>query len=285
MKSLKKPIWIKMQKTQSVQFSKIKNTLRHLKLNTVCEAARCPNITECFGRKTAAFLILGETCTRRCPFCNVPHGKPDLPNPNEAQDLAQMVERLGLNYVVITSVNRDDLEDGGATQFLNCVVELRKKNKGIKIEILTPDFRFKMEKALFVLKQNPPDVFNHNLETVPNLYKKIRPGADYQHSLNLLKQFKRENPEVLTKSGLMVGLGENKEELIQVLKDLKENKVDFLTLGQYLQPSKNHVPVARYYDLEEFKELEKIALDLGFLKVAAFPMARSSYWADDFFPR
>ena len=264
-------------------FAKVKNQCADKKLNTVCAAARCPNLGECFGRKTASFLILGNICTRRCPFCNIGHGRPKPPDPAEAENLAQSVVDLGLRYVVITSVDRDDLKDGGANHFILCIEKIRQKDKTIKIEILTPDFRGRLNLALEILNQNPPDVFNHNLETIPRLYKTMRPGADYLHSLKLLKEFKIKNPQIFTKSGLMLGLGETKNEIISVLKDLKENNVDFLTLGQYLQPSKNHAEVKKFYSPAEFAEFAEIAKEIGFSKVASAPLVRSSYWADHFF--
>ena len=257
MKHLRKPEWIRMHFGNVANFAKVKN--------------------QC------ADLILGDICTRRCPFCNIAHGKPKPPNPQEAENLAQTVQDLNLKYVVITSVDRDDLKDGGASHFILCIQKIREKNSDIKIEILTPDFRGRLEKAISILNQNPPDVFNHNLETIPRLYKTIRPGADYVHSLKLLKNFKEKNPHIFTKSGLMLGLGENKDEIISVLKDLKNNYVDFLTLGQYLQPSKTHVPVQKFYTIEEFAEFAEIAKNLGFSKIASAPLVRSSYWADHFF--
>lgn len=282
MKKLQKPEWIRIKFNHAQHFAQLKNLKTKNNLKTVCEEAKCPNIGECFGRKTASFMILGNICTRRCPFCNVAHGKPLPVDLNEAHNLANIIFELKLKYVVLTSVDRDDLKDGGAQHFVFCMQKIKEKNQNTKIEILTPDFRGRLEKALSILNQNPPDVFNHNLETIPRLYQKMRPGADYEHSLKLLKEFKIQNPHVLTKSGLMLGLGETKEELIQVLKDLKQNHVDFLTLGQYLQPTQNHAEVLKFYHLEEFKELENLALQLGFSKVAAAPMVRSSYWADGF---
>ena len=283
MKHLRKPEWIRMHFGNVANFAKVKNQCADRQLNTVCAAAKCPNLGECFGRKTASFLILGDICTRRCPFCNIAHGKPKPPNPQEAENLAQTVQDLNLKYVVITSVDRDDLKDGGASHFILCIQKIREKNSDIKIEILTPDFRGRLEKAISILNQNPPDVFNHNLETIPRLYKTIRPGADYAHSLKLLKNFKEKNPHIFTKSGLMLGLGENKDEIISVLKDLKNNYVDFLTLGQYLQPSKTHLSVQKFYTIEEFAEFAEIAKNLGFSKIASAPLVRSSYWADHFF--
>lgn len=283
MEYVKKPGWIRMHFGKIENFAKVKSACAEKKLNTVCESAKCPNLGECFGRATASFLILGDICTRRCPFCNIAHGKPLPPNPKEAENLAQTVLDFNLKYVVITSVDRDDLKDGGASHFVLCIQKIRSKKTNIKIEILTPDFRGRLEKALNILSQNPPDVLNHNLETVPRLYKKIRPGADYKNSLKLLKIFKEKNPNIFTKSGLMLGLGENKDEIIAVLKDLKRNGVDFLTLGQYLQPTKSHAPVQKFYTPEEFKEFAQIAQTIGFFKIASAPMVRSSYWADYFF--
>jgi len=277
---LRKPEWIRIDARSNANVKKVKKQLRDLKLHTVCEEASCPNLAECFSHKTATLMIMGAICTRRCPFCDVAHGRPMALDPEEPKNCASTIEKLGLKYVVITSVDRDDLRDGGAAHFAEVVKEARKVSEDLKVEILVPDFRGKADKALEILSQQVPDVLNHNMETVPSLYPSVRPGADYHGSLNLLYQFKRLNPEVDTKSGLMVGLGETKEEIIQVMKDLRANDVDMLTIGQYLQPSKFHLAVERYVTPEEFKEYEKIGYELGFKNVASGPMVRSSYHAD-----
>jgi len=277
---LKKPSWIRIKHSSSSKVKDLKATLRSQKLFTVCEEAQCPNLGECFTHGTATFMIMGQICTRRCPFCDVAHGKPLALDQNEPIHLAETIQKMALKYVVITSVDRDDLRDGGAQHFKECITETRKLNPEIKIEILTPDFRGRMDKAIEILSESLPDVFNHNLETIPSLYKKARPGADYHHSLALLKAFKLINPEIKTKSGLMLGLGESKDEVIRVLKDMREHKVDMLTLGQYLQPSKHHLAVERYLDIEEFDNFRLIAEEMGFHQVASGPMVRSSYHAD-----
>jgi lipoic acid synthetase len=277
---LKKPSWIRIKHSSSSKVKDLKATLRSQKLFTVCEEAQCPNLGECFTHGTATFMIMGQICTRRCPFCDVAHGKPLALDQNEPIHLAETIQKMALKYVVITSVDRDDLRDGGAQHFKECITETRKLNPEIKIEILTPDFRGRMDKAIEILSESLPDVFNHNLETIPSLYKKARPGADYHHSLALLKAFKLINPEIKTKSGLMLGLGESKDEVIRVLKDMREHKVDMLTLGQYLQPSKHHLAVERYLDIEEFDNFRLIAEEMGFQQVASGPMVRSSYHAD-----
>ena len=277
---LKKPSWIRIKHSSSSKVKDLKATLRSQKLFTVCEEAQCPNLGECFTHGTATFMIMGQICTRRCPFCDVAHGKPLALDQNEPIHLAETIQKMALKYVVITSVDRDDLRDGGAQHFKECIAETRKLNPEIKIEILTPDFRGRMEKAIEILSKSLPDVFNHNLETIPSLYKKARPGADYHHSLALLKAFKLINPEIKTKSGLMLGLGESKDEVIRVLEDMREHKVDMLTLGQYLQPSKHHLAVERYLDIEEFDNFRLIAEEMGFHQVASGPMVRSSYHAD-----
>ena len=277
---LKKPSWIRIKHSSSSKVKDLKATLRSQKLFTVCEEAQCPNLGECFTHGTATFMIMGQICTRRCPFCDVAHGKPLALNQNEPIHLAETIQKMSLKYVVITSVDRDDLRDGGAQHFRECITETRKLNPEIKIEILTPDFRGRMDKAIEILSESLPDVFNHNLETIPSLYKKARPGADYHHSLALLKAFKLINPEIKTKSGLMLGLGESKDEVIRVLEDMREHKVDMLTLGQYLQPSKHHLAVERYLDIEEFDNFRLIAEEMGFQQVASGPMVRSSYHAD-----
>ncbi len=276
----RKPDWIRVRLPSGNQITEIKQMLRNKKLHTVCEEASCPNLPECFGHGTATFMILGDICTRRCPFCDVAHGRPLQPDPEEPKHLAESVVGMGLKYVVITSVDRDDLRDGGAQHFVDCIAEVRKQSPHTKVETLVPDFRGRMDRALEILAGSLPDVFNHNLETVPRLYKQARPGADYQWSLDLLKKHKALYPGVATKSGLMVGLGETNEEIIEVMKDLRAHDVDMLTIGQYLQPSKDHHPVKRFVTPKEFNELGKIAEELGFVNVASGPMVRSSYHAD-----
>ncbi len=277
---LPKPDWIRVRLPASPEISRIKNILREHKLATVCEEAQCPNLGECFGGGTATFMIMGEICTRRCPFCDVAHGRPNALNAGEPEALARAIAAMGLKYVVITSVDRDDLRDGGAAHFAACIRQTRQHNRAIKIEVLVPDFRGRMEVALELLEQEPPDVFNHNLETVPSLYKKCRPGSDYQWSLDLLASYKQRRPEVVTKSGLMLGLGEERDALIQVMRDMRAHQIDMLTLGQYLQPSREHLPVERFLPPEEFAELGAIAEGLGFKSVASGPLVRSSYHAD-----
>lgn len=279
-KRLRKPEWIRIDAHSNANVKKVKKQLRDLKLHTVCEEASCPNLAECFSHKTATLMIMGAICTRRCPFCDVAHGRPMPLDQNEPKNVATTIEQLGLKYVVITSVDRDDLRDGGASHFAEVVKEARMINDQLKVEILVPDFRGKLDKALDALSQHTPDVLNHNLETVPRLYEQVRPGADYHGSLHLLYQFKRLHPQIDTKSGLMVGLGETKEEIIKVMQDLRGNDVDMLTIGQYLQPSKYHLAVERYVSPEEFKEYETIGYELGFKNVASGPMVRSSYHAD-----
>ena len=278
---LRKPDWLRVKLPSSNQrITEIKDALRSNGLHSVCEEASCPNLSECFNHGTATFMILGAICTRRCPFCDVAHGRPLKPDPEEPIKLAKTIKDMKLKYVVITSVDRDDLRDGGAQHFADCIREIRKLNPAIKIEILVPDFRGRIDTALDIISQNPPDVFNHNLETAPAHYRKARPGANYQWSLNLLKQFKERHPDVPTKSGLMMGLGESNEEIMQVLRDLREHNVEMLTLGQYLQPSKFHLPVVRYVPPAEFDELKAFADDIGFTHAACGPMVRSSYHAD-----
>ncbi|MBK7899589.1 MAG: lipoyl synthase [Azonexus sp.] len=278
---LKKPEWIRVKAGNSAgRFGEIKSMLRERKLHTVCEEATCPNIGECFGRGTATFMILGDICTRRCPFCDVGHGQPLPPNPDEPRQLAESVAALKLRYVVITSVDRDDLRDGGAQHFVDVIRAVREASPTTTIETLVPDFRGRMEIALGVLGQALPDVLNHNLETVPRLYKQARPGADYAHSLEFLKQFKARYPAVSTKSGLMVGLGETDEEIVDVLRDLRAHAVEMLTIGQYLAPTGHHLPVTRYVHPDIFKMYETEATALGFSGAACAPMVRSSYWAD-----
>ncbi len=277
---LKKPDWIRVRMGDSRRFQEIKNTLREHKLHTVCEEASCPNIGECFGKGTATFMILGDLCTRRCPFCDVAHGRPMPPDAGEPLNLAQTIAALKLRYVVITSVDRDDLRDGGAAHFAACIRAVRELSPATRIEVLVPDFRGRLDIALDILAGAPPDVLNHNLETVPRLYKQARPGANYANSLALLQQFKARLPHIPTKSGLMLGLGETDEEILQVLRDLRTHGVDMLTLGQYLQPSAHHLPVLRYADPAIFREFERQAGALGFAHAACGPMVRSSYHAD-----
>jgi lipoic acid synthetase len=278
---LPKPPWIRVRAASAnSRFGEIKQILREQKLHTVCEEASCPNIAECFGKGTATFMILGDICTRRCPFCDVAHGRPLAPDAEEPRHLAETIAALKLSYVVVTSVDRDDLRDGGARHFVECITEIRKTSPKTTIEVLVPDFRGRMERALEVLAAAPPDVMNHNLETVPRLYKKARPGGDYAHSLSLLKSFKRLYPAVPTKSGLMVGLGETDEEILAVMRDLRAHDVDMLTIGQYLQPSPHHLPVERYVHPEVFLTWEKSARAMGFRHAAVGAMVRSSYHAD-----
>ena len=277
---IEKPSWIKMQLPVAEEYKKLKQLIQKNNLNSVCEEASCPNIGECFSHGIATFMILGDICTRRCPFCDVAHGRPESVDETEPRHLAEAISKLGLKYVVITSVDRDDLRDGGAQHFADCIKMIREQNPSIKIEILVPDFRGRMDKAIDILITQPPDVFNHNLETIPRLYKNVRPGSDYQHSLNLLKDFKVKFPDIPTKSGLMLGLGESYEETIQVLEDLKKHQVDMVTMGQYLQPTIHHLPVERYLNPNEFETLRQDALKMGFQSVASAPMVRSSYHAD-----
>ncbi len=278
---LRKPAWIRVKAGSEVgRYGEIKRILRSQRLHTVCEEAACPNIGECFGKGTATFMILGDICTRRCPFCDVAHGKPLPPDPEEPAHLAQTIAALGLRYVVITSVDRDDLRDGGAAHFVDCIAAVRPAVPGIVIETLVPDFRGRLEIALEALGGGLPDVFNHNLETVPRLYRQARPGADYAHSLKLLEAFKARYPGIPTKSGLMVGLGETDEEILEVMRDLRAHGVDMLTVGQYLQPSGGHMPVARYVHPDVFKRFEQAAADMGFIHAACAPLVRSSYHAD-----
>ena len=277
---LRKPDWIRVRIPASSEVGRIKNILRTRKLASVCEEASCPNISECFSHGTATFMIMGEICTRRCPFCDVAHGKPLALDKDEPRQLAEAVAEMKLKYVVVTSVDRDDLKDSGAGHFADCISELRIHNPDTRVEVLVPDFRGRMEIALEILSNCPPDVFNHNLETVPRLYKKARPGADYQWSLSLLKQYKQLNPSVLTKSGLMLGLGETLDEVREVMRDMRDHDVDMVTLGQYLQPSRDHLALERYVHPDEFAELARDAKELGFSHVASGPLVRSSYHAD-----
>ncbi len=276
----RKPTWIRAQSQARPEVQRIKGILREQGLHTVCEEASCPNLGECFAHGTATFMIMGDICTRRCPFCDVAHGRPDPLDPEEPRHLAETIQALGLNYVVITSVDRDDLRDGGAGHFVECIREVRTLNPDTKIEILVPDFRGRMERALEIMREAPPDVFNHNLETIPRLYREARPGADYAWSLDLLQRFREQHPGIPTKSGLMLGLGETREELLQVLQDLRDHGCDMLTLGQYLQPSRHHLPVTRFLAPGEFEELGAHARAMGFRQVASGPMVRSSYHAD-----
>jgi len=278
---LAKPEWIRVRAASpGSRFHDIKRILREKNLHTVCEEASCPNIGECFGKGTATFMILGDLCTRRCPFCDVAHGRPLPPDPEEPAHLAQTIAALGLSYVVVTSVDRDDLKDGGARHFVECIRAVRETSPATRIEILVPDFRGRLERALEVLDAALPDVMNHNLETVPRLYRQARPGGNYAHSLRLLKDFKSRHPQVPTKSGLMVGLGETDEEILAVMRDLRTHDVDMLTIGQYLQPSGGHLPVLRYAHPETFAMFEREANAMGFTHAAVGPMVRSSYHAD-----
>lgn len=277
---LKKPDWIRVRLGDGQRFQEVKRILREQRLHTVCEEATCPNIGECFGKGTATFMILGDLCTRRCPFCDVAHGRPKPPDPDEPAHLADTIAALKLRYVVITSVDRDDLRDGGAGHFRDCIRTVRARSPATRIEVLVPDFRGRLEAALDALSECPPDVMNHNLETVPRLYKQARPGADYAHSLKLLKQFKARFPEVATKSGLMVGLGETDDEIVEVMRDLRAHDVDMLTIGQYLQPSGHHLPVLRYVEPAVFEHYRETAEALGFVHAACGPLVRSSYHAD-----
>ncbi|MCA0177815.1 MAG: lipoyl synthase [Proteobacteria bacterium] len=279
--TLKKPEWIRVRAgSPTTRYYEIKQILREHKLHTVCEEASCPNIGECFGHGTATFMIMGDKCTRRCPFCDVGHGRPDPLDADEPANLAKTIAALKLKYVVITSVDRDDLRDGGAGHFVACIEAIRAASPATRIEILTPDFRGRMDRALDILKAAPPDVMNHNLETAPRLYKQARPGSDYAFSLNLLKRFKEAVPGVPTKSGIMVGLGETDEEILQVMRDLRDHGVDMLTVGQYLAPSNHHLPVLRYVHPDAFKRLEAEAYAMGFSHAAVGAMVRSSYHAD-----
>jgi lipoic acid synthetase len=277
---LRKPEWIRVRLGDGQRFHEIKRILRDHKLHTVCEEATCPNIGECFGKGTATFMILGDLCTRRCPFCDVAHGKPLAPDADEPRNVAGTIAALKLKYVVITSVDRDDLRDGGAGHFTECIRAVRELSPRTRIEVLVPDFRGRLEIALDILSQCPPDVMNHNLETVPRLYKQARPGADYRHSLKLLKEFKARFPEIPTKSGLMVGLGETDEEIVEVMRDLRAHDVEMLTIGQYLQPSAHHLPVLRYVEPAVFEEFARAAREMGFTHAACGPLVRSSYHAD-----
>ena len=278
---LKKPDWIRVKAASSgTRFYEIKDILRANKLVTVCEEASCPNIGECFGKGTATFMIMGDKCTRRCPFCDVGHGRPDPLDVHEPDNLARTIAALQLSYVVITSVDRDDLRDGGAGHFVQCIEKIRALSPATRIEVLVPDFRGRDDRALKILQSAPPDVMNHNIETVPRLYKEARPGSDYLFSLNLLKKFKAQFPDIPTKSGLMVGLGETDEEILAVMQDIRAHKIDMLTIGQYLAPSSSHLPVRRYVHPDTFKQFEAQAYAMGFKHAAVGAMVRSSYHAD-----
>jgi len=277
---LKLPDWIRIRIPATPAIGNLKKVLRENKLVTVCEEASCPNLAECFSQGTATFMIMGDKCTRRCSFCDVAHGRPDPLDPNEPINMAKTIAQMQLKYVVITSVDRDDLRDGGAGHFRDCIVETRKQIPSIQIEILVPDFRGRMDKALEILTQDPPDVFNHNIETVSRLYKQARPGSDYAWSLRLLQEYKKACPEIPTKSGIMLGLGENDDEVIEVMENLRAHDVNMITLGQYLQPSMYHLPVTRYVTPQQFDRFGDIAKELGFSRVASGPLVRSSYHAD-----
>ncbi len=279
-KPLDKPEWIRVRAPSGSRFYEIKNILREQKLHTVCEEASCPNIGECFGKGTATFMIMGDICTRRCPFCDVGHGRPNPLDQNEPKHLAETIAALKLKYVVVTSVDRDDLRDGGAQHFAECIRMTRELSPTTQIEVLVPDFRGRLEVALDILSQISPDVMNHNLETVPRLYKQARPGSDYLHSLKLLKEYKALRPDVLTKSGIMVGLGETDEEILEVMRDMRAHDIDMITIGQYLAPSNSHLPVLRYVHPDQFKLFEAEAYRLGFKHAAVGALVRSSYHAD-----
>jgi lipoic acid synthetase len=277
---LRKPAWIRAKSPAGPEVQRLKGVLRASRLHTVCEEASCPNLGECFSHGTATFMIMGDVCTRRCPFCDVAHGRPDPLDAEEPDNLARTISAMGLRYVVITSVDRDDLRDGGAGHFVACIQAVRASCPDTRVEILVPDFRGRMDRALGILRAAPPDVFNHNLETVPRLYRKARPGSDYAWSLRLLRQFKKEHPGVPSKSGLMLGLGETLDEVEQVMRDMRAHDVEMLTLGQYLQPSRHHLPVERFVHPDEFDQLRRLGESLGFSQVASGPMVRSSYHAD-----
>ena len=277
---LAKPKWLRVKLKNSPEVERIKKLLRKNNLHSVCEEASCPNLNECFSGGTATFMIMGDICTRRCAFCDVAHGRPNILDSKEPENIASAISELNLKYVVITSVDRDDLRDGGANHFAQCIAKLRIKSPNLKIEILTPDFRGRMDVALDILTQTPPDIFNHNLETIPDFYRAIRPGSDYQWSLDLLKKYKKLNPSIPTKSGLMLGLGETNKQIIKVMEDMRKHNIEMITLGQYLQPSRFHAPVKRYVHPDEFAMLGKEAKKLGFHHVASGALVRSSYHAD-----
>ncbi len=276
----RKPDWIRVRIPASPKINEVREKLKEHKLHTVCEEASCPNLGECWGNGTATFMIMGDICTRRCPFCDVGHGRPNDLDADEPLNLAKAIADMRLKYAVITSVDRDDLRDGGAQHFADCIRLAKELSPKLQVETLVPDFRGRMEVALDILSETPPDVFNHNLETVPRLYKQCRPGSDYQWSLTLLSRYKERNPHVITKSGLMLGLGETNEEIIEVMRDMREHLIDHITLGQYLQPSKDHLRVERFATPDEFKELGRLAKEMGFIRVASGPLVRSSYHAD-----
>ena len=277
---LRKPDWIRIKAPVTPEVIRLKKALRQQSLHTVCEEANCPNLGECFSKGTATFMILGNVCTRRCPFCDVAHGRPDPVDKNEPQSLARTIASMKLRYVVITSVDRDDLRDGGSGHYVDCIAAIREKSPGTRIEVLVPDFRGRMDIALEILSKSPPDVMNHNLETVPRLYRQVRPGADYTWSLKLLKEFSLAHPSVPTKSGLMLGVGETFDEVVEVMRDLREHGCDMLTIGQYLQPSRHHLPVSRYVEPDEFEQYRELGDEMGFTNVASGPLVRSSYHAD-----
>ena len=277
---LRKPNWIRVKAPTTQAVANLKKVLRDNRLHTVCEEASCPNLTECFGKGTATFMIMGDICTRRCTFCAVAHGRPTGLDTEEPANLARTIKAMGLRYVVITSVDRDDLRDGGAGHYIDCIQEIRRTSPETKIEVLVPDFRGRMDIALKIMGESPPDVFNHNLETIPRFYKLARPGSDYQHSLDLIKEFKAQHPDIPTKSGLMVGIGEELDEVCDVMRDLRAHDCEMLTVGQYLQPSRYHLPVKRYVHPDEFRSLEYDGYKMGFLHVASGPLVRSSYHAD-----
>jgi lipoic acid synthetase len=277
---LKKPAWIRVPAPTSPEVGRLKAVLRENRLHTVCEEASCPNLGECFGKGTATFMIMGDVCTRRCTFCDVAHGRPGALDAEEPVNLARTIKAMALKYVVVTSVDRDDLKDGGAGHFVACIREIRAQSPATRIEVLVPDFRGRMDVALALLREAPADVFNHNLETVPRLYTQVRPGSDYAHSMMLLKLFKAQHPDVITKSGIMLGLGETFDEVVQTMRDLRAHGVDMLTVGQYLQPTRHHHPVIRFWTPDEFKQLEVLGYELGFEHVASGPLVRSSYHAD-----
>ncbi len=282
---LRKPPWIRAKFPGTPEVLRLKSILRENRLNTVCEEASCPNIGECFSNGTATFMILGDICTRRCPFCDVAHGRPNPPDSSEPSNLAKTVKHMELRYVVVTSVDRDDLRDGGASHFADCILAMREACPATAVEILVPDFRARMDRAIENLSVSPPDVFSHNLETVPRLYRAVRPGSDYGHSLALLKRFGARHPDIETKSGIMLGVGETKEEVIELMHDLREHNVSIFTIGQYLQPSRHHLPVLRYAPLEEFDEYRVLGESLGFSQIASGPLVRSSYRADQYAPK
>lgn len=277
---LRKPAWIRVRSWATPEVARLKQILRANRLHTVCEEASCPNIGECFGKGTATFMIMGDICTRRCTFCDVAHGRPEALDTDEPANLAKTIKAMGLNYVVVTSVDRDDLRDGGAGHFVACIRAIRESSPQTRIEVLVPDFRGRMPVALALINEAPPDVFNHNLETVPRLYREVRPGSDYQHSLALLAGFKAAHPYIPTKSGIMLGLGETLSEIFEVMRDLRSHHVDMLTVGQYLQPSRFHHPVVRYVTPDEFKSIETFGYEVGFRHVASGALVRSSYHAD-----